>query len=198
MKTFTIKAFNMKALNFKRTAISALFIGASLTSLITATTAHADEEEKAHLVTVATAKTEQVNPTMWLPGNVISRQNSPISAEQTGALLWIVEVGTQVEKGQLLATIDNRHLTLQLARQEAQVKQHQANVDYLIKQKARLSTLKQQNNTSISEFERVTKDLTIANNEVFALEMQVKQTELAIEKTQIKAPFTGKVEGAFL
>ncbi len=200
-KTFMMKTCNMKAFSLKEVAISALLIGASLTSLIITPSAQAyyfaDEEEKAHLVTVATAKTERVNPTMWLPGNVISRQNSPISAEQTGVLLWVVDVGTQVEQGQLLATIDNRHLKLQLARQKAEVKQHEADVDYLIKQKARLSTLSQKNNTSISEFERVIKDLTIANNEVIALDMQVKQTELDIEKTQITAPFSGNISQRF-
>jgi len=108
-----------------------------------------------------------------------------------------VDVGTQVEQGQLLATIDNRHLKLQLARQKAEVKQHQADVDYLKKQKVRLSTLSQKNNTSVSEFERVIKDLTIANNEVIALDMQVKQTELDIEKTQIVAPFSGNISQRF-
>lgn len=182
-------------------AISSLLVSTSLASLLTTNNAHAyyfaNSENKGRLVSVETAKTERVNPTMWLPGNVVSRQNSPISAEQTGVLLWVVDVGTQVEKGQLLATIDNRHLKLQLAKQQAQVRQYQANVDYLSKQKRRLSTLSQKNNTSISEFERITKDLAIANNEVIALEMQVKQTELAIEKTQITAPFTGNISQRF-
>ena len=182
-------------------AISSLFVSTSFVSLLTMNTAHAyyfaPSDEKAHLVTVETAKTERVNPTMWLPGNVISRQNSPISAEQTGVLLWVVDVGTQVDKGQLLATIDNRHLKLQLARQQAQVKQHQADVEYLTKQKRRLSTLSQKNNTSINDFELITKDLAIANNEVIALEMQVMQTELALEKTQIKAPFSGNISQRF-
>jgi len=158
----------------------------------------AEQEDKGQLVSIERAKTEYVKPTIWLPGNVVSRQNSPISAEQTGQLLWIEEIGTQVEKGQAIATIDNRHLTLQLARQQAQVKQYQANVDYLTKQKKRLSTLSQKNNTSISDFERVNKDLVIASNEVIALEMQVKQTELAIEKTQIKAPFSGNISQRFV
>jgi RND family efflux transporter MFP subunit len=196
-----MKTLNLKTINLKEVAISALLISTSLTSLITAPTAQAyyfADEEKAQLVGVATAKTERVNPTMWLPGNVISRQNSPISAEQTGVLLWVVNVGTQVKQGQLLATIDNRHLKLQLARQQAEVNQHQADVDYLIKQKARLSTLSQKNNTSVSEFERVIKDLTIANNEVIALDMQVKQTELDIEKTQITAPFSGNISQRFV
>ncbi len=81
--------------------------------------------EDAQLVSVEGVKKEQVKPSMWLPANVISRMNAPISAEQTGQLLWIEEVGSQVEKGQLLAQIDDRHLKLQLARQQAQVKQFQ-------------------------------------------------------------------------
>jgi len=156
-----------------------------------------EAENPGQLVSVELAKNEQVNPTMWLPGNVISRQNSPISAEQTGQLLWVEDVGTQVEKGQLVATIDNRHLVLQLTRQQAKVKQQQADVEYLTKQKKRLSALSQKNNTSVSELERVIKDLAIAKNEVIALDMQVQQTELAIEKTQIKAPFSGNISQRF-
>lgn len=154
-------------------------------------------QDKGHLVSVELAKTELVNPTMWLPGNVVSRKNSPISAEQTGQLLWIEDVGKQVKKGDLIANIDNRHLKLQLARQQAQVKQHQANVSYLTKQQKRLSTLNQKNNTSLSELERIIKDLAIAKNEVIALEMQVKQTELDIEKSAIKAPFSGNISQRF-
>mgnify|MGYP006137099383 CR=1 FL=1 len=201
MKTLTVKQSISSALVYK-IATCTILSCLSLTSLTVANNAHAfyfaESEEKAHLVSVAMATTKQVSPTMWLPGNVISRQNAPISAEQTGVLLWVEEVGTQVKKGQLLANIDNRHLKIQLAQQQAQVKQHEADVDYLTKQKRRLSTLSQKNNTSISDFERVTKDLTIANNEVIALEMQVKQTELAIEKTQIKAPFTGNISQRFV
>jgi len=153
--------------------------------------------DDAQLVSVELAKKELVSPTIWLPGNVVSRQNAPISAEQTGQLLWIEDVGKQVEKNQLIATIDDRHLQLQLVRQQAKVKQQQADVAYLTKQKARMSTLSQKNNTSISDFERITKDLAVAENEVVALSMQVKQTQLSIEKTQIKAPFTGNISQRF-
>jgi RND family efflux transporter MFP subunit len=154
-------------------------------------------ENEGHLVSIETAKIEEVNPTMWLPGNVISRMNAPISAEQTGQLLWVEEVGTQVEKGQSIAKIDNRHLKLELARQQAQMKQYQADVDYLTKQKKRMSALSQKNNTAISELERITKDLIVAENEVIALKMMVKQTQLSIEKTHIKAPFTGNISERF-
>lgn len=164
--------------------------------IITANAAESSAD-KAQLVTTETAKVEQVNPTMWLPGNVISRKNSPISAEQTGLLLWIKDVGSQVEQGQVIAKIDNRHLKLQLAQQKAQVKQHQADVTYLTSQKKRMSTLSQKNNTAVSELERIVKDLVVAENEVIALKMLAKQTELAIEKTHVVAPFSGNISERF-
>jgi len=157
----------------------------------------ATPDKPAHLVSVKSVKKEQVNPSIWLPANVISRKNAPISAEQTGQLLWVEDVGSQVIKGQLLAQIDDRHLKLQLARQQTQVKQHQANVDYLTGQKARFLKLREENNSAVSEYERVNKDLTIAINEVAALNISVEQTLLAIEKTTIKAPFTGNISQRF-
>lgn len=158
----------------------------------------ATPEKPAHLVSVESVKKEQVNPSIWLPANVISRKNAPISAEQTGQLLWIEEVGSQVKKGQLLAQIDDRHLKLQLAGQQAQVKQHQANVDYLTGQKERFLKLREKNNSALSEYERVNKDLTIAINEVVALNISVEQTLLALEKTAITAPFAGNISQRFV
>jgi len=158
----------------------------------------ATPEKPAHLVSIASVKQEQVKPSIWLPANVISRKNSPISAEQTGQLLWIEEVGSQVKKGQLLAKIDDRHLKLQLAGQQAQGKQHQANVDYLTGQKARFLKLREKNNSALSEYERVNKDLTIAINEVVAVNISIEQTLLALEKTTIKAPFSGNISQRFV
>ncbi|REL35848.1 efflux RND transporter periplasmic adaptor subunit [Thalassotalea euphylliae] len=164
---------------------------ASITSL-------AAEAEKAALVSIDFAKTEQVNPTMWLPANVISRRNSPLSAEQTGQLLWIEEVGTQVSAGQVIARQDNRHLTLRLAQQQAELKQYQADVVYLKKQQQRLSTLNQTNHTALSELERTVKDLAVAINEVDATKLAMEQTKLAIEKSEIKAPFSGSISQRFV
>ena len=175
-----------------------LSVTALASSLIVNVSIMAEEKEQpGHLVSVEKVKNEQVNPTLWLPGNVISRMNAPISAEQTGQLLWIEDVGTQVTKGQVIAKIDNRHLTLQLSGQQAQIKRYQADVVYLSSQKKRMSALSQKNNTAVSELERITKDLAVAESEVLELAMQIKQTELAIEKTDIIAPFPGNISQRF-
>jgi len=154
-------------------------------------------QDMSHLVSVEQAKVEKVEPTLWLPGNVVSRENAPISAEQMGQLLWILDVGSKVEKGQVIAKIDNRHLKLQLAQQQSRVTQKRADVEYLTKQKQRLSKLNAKNNTALSELERTVKDLTIAEAEVNELTLQVELTELAIEKTNIVAPFTGYISQRF-
>jgi membrane fusion protein, multidrug efflux system len=184
--------------NFFRSALITFTFISAITLLSFSQESNAAATEKpAHLVSVESVKKEQVNPSIWLPANVISRKNSPISAEQTGQLLWIEDVGSQVKKGQLLAQIDDRHLKLQLAGQRAQVKQHQADVDYLTGQKARFLKLREKNNSALSEFERVNKDLIIAINEVAALNISVEQTLLSLEKTVIRAPFSGSISQRF-
>ena len=150
-------------------------------------------QQAEQLVSVDKVKVEQIQPGIWLPANVVSRNQAPISAEITGQLLNVLDVGTQVTKGQVIATIDSRHLQLQLERQLAKLNQQQANVTFLKKQKKRLSSLKKANNASVSELERVVRDLTVAHNEVLALNAEIKQTELLIEKASISAPFNGNI-----
>ncbi len=154
-------------------------------------------EQPAQLVSIELVKEQEVKPSLWLPANVISRMNAKISAEQTGQLLWIEDVGSTVEKGQLLAQLDDRHLTLQLAQQQAQVNQYQADVDYYTSQKKRIGKLREKNNSALSEYERTNKDLIIAINKVIALKAEVEQTKLALEKTRVVAPFNGHVSERF-
>jgi len=191
----TKKLFSPILVTIVSTSISSIILLGSL--LVVSLNVQANDEMPAQLVSVETVKLQQVKPSIWLPGNVISRMDATISAEQTGQLLWIEDVGSSVEKGQLLAQIDDRHLKLQLAREQAQVKQFQANVEYLTHQKKRISKLREANNSALSEYERTSKDLTVAINEVVALKGLVAQTELALEKTKIVAPFNGHVSERF-
>lgn len=155
-------------------------------------------EQPAQLVSIATVKTEKVSPTVWIPGNVESRRNAPLSAEQAGQLLWVVDVGEELEKGDVIAQIDDRHLKLQIARQKAELAQHQASVTYLQKQQKRLLMLKKDNNTSVSELESTIRDLDIAKSRMQALKLAAQQTQLAIDKTKIVSPFAGHISERFV
>jgi RND family efflux transporter MFP subunit len=152
---------------------------------------------KASLVSLAQVKSEQVKPVMWLPGNVISRNTATISAEQSGQLLWIADIGDKVNKGDVIARIDNQELELQLAQLKAEMLQLQANVEYLQKQKQRMLTLAQKMSTSRSEVDRTDRDLAVGESQLDVLKLRVKQTELYVLQTIIVAPFDGEVSQRF-
>jgi len=151
------------------------------------------QEAPKPIVSVKTAKTERVSPAIWVTGDVISRASSRISSEQNGRLTWLLDVGSEVKFGDPIATIDGRHLEIQLAEKSSELRQQKANTEFLKKQKKRLSALANNNSTARSEVDRVEKDLLIAEEQLSALALQMKQIKLSIEKTTIRAPFDGVV-----
>ncbi len=160
--------------------------------------AKAQEADEAQLVSTELAKTEMVKPVMWLPGNVISRLDAAISAEQTGQLLYMVEIGSQVEKGTVLARLDDRNIKLELGQLQAQKRQLEANVDYLNKQQVRMDKLAQNYSTSVSEIDRNRRDLMVAKEQLTGLQFQIQSVELDLEKTEVRAPFSGTVNNHFV
>jgi RND family efflux transporter MFP subunit len=152
---------------------------------------------QASLVSLAQVKSEQVKPVMWLPGNVVSRNSATISAEQSGQLLWIADIGDKVNKGDVIARINNDELELQLAQLKAQMMQLQANVEFLQKQKKRMQALAQKMSTSRSELDRTDRDLAVGQSQLDVLKLRVQQTQLHLEQTNILAPFDGEVSQKF-
>lgn len=150
-----------------------------------------------NLVSLAEVKSEHVKPVMWLPGNVISRNSATISAEQNGRLLWVADIGDKVNKGDVIARIDDKTLKLQLAQLKAEMQQTQATVDFFKKQKKRMQTLAKNLSTSRSEVDRTDRDLLIAQSQLQVLGLRVQQTELSIDQTTVLAPFDGEVSQRF-
>ncbi len=155
-------------------------------------------QDDAQLVSTRAAKIEQVRAVTWLPGNVINRLNADISAEQSGQLLYIVEVGSLAEKGTVIAKLDDRALQLELSQFKAQKRQLEANVEYLKTQQNRMDKLAKNYSTSISEIDRNRRDLMVAKEQLTAMNIQIQRTELNLEQAQIRAPFSGIVNAHFV
>jgi len=148
---------------------------------------------KENLVSLAQVKLEQVKPVIWLPGNVVSRNSATISAEQSGQLLWIADIGEKVNKGDVIARIDNQELELQVAQLTAEMQQLEANVAYLQKQKTRMQALAQKMSTSRSEVDRTDRDLIVGKSQLEVLKLRIQQTKLHLTQTILVAPFDGEV-----
>jgi RND family efflux transporter MFP subunit len=153
----------------------------------------AEAEQQAKLVSIKSAKQENIMPTIWLPGNVTSRLDVNISSEQNGLLVWILDVGDSVLKGQTIAKLDTQDLEFELAESESQLRQQQANTVYLEKQKKRLHALLKNNSTARIEFDRTMRDLSIAKEELSSLDIKINRIKLSIDKANLKAPFDGQV-----
>jgi multidrug efflux pump subunit AcrA (membrane-fusion protein) len=103
-----------------------------------------DEGPPPAAVQVGFALEQEMSPEVWVPGTVVSRNQAAIAAEIAGQLTWVAEVGDVVKKGDVVARINDQSLQLQLKNDEATIKRHEANLQYLEQQVSRLERLTEQ------------------------------------------------------
>ncbi|MBB3169923.1 efflux RND transporter periplasmic adaptor subunit [Simiduia aestuariiviva] len=162
-------------------------LGLCLASALT----FAQQQRPPAAVEVAEAQIRDIAPTVWVPGTVISRQDSNIAAEISGNLLWVAEVGDQVTQGQTLARLNDRVWQLQLENDQANVARLQVSLDFLERQVVRSERLAQTNSTSKSESERLTMERDTTRQQLQAAKVALARTQYDLERTHIKAPFDG-------
>jgi RND family efflux transporter MFP subunit len=89
-----------------------------------------ESTEAASVVTVATIKpaAQSQSSELVLPGNIQANYEAPIYARTSGYLKrWLVDIGTPVKAGQLLAEIESPEVDSQLRQAEADLATAQAN-----------------------------------------------------------------------
>ncbi len=140
-----------------------------------------DVEEKSILVTTFKAKDTIFKHYLELQANVQTNQNIVITAEFSGMLVDIfVSEGQNVTKGQKLAKIEDGGLSQQLAQLEIQAQLAQTTYE-------RQKRLWDQEIGSEIQFLQ-------AKSNYEAQEKAIAQLQEQIEKTVIKAPFSGFVD----
>jgi multidrug efflux pump subunit AcrA (membrane-fusion protein) len=84
-------------------------------SLCLAAPVLAQQQPPASVVQVANVSRAELAPTVAVPGTIYSRNDVQITAGVPGQLQIVKEPGTFVDKGDIIAQIDNRTLLLQRA-----------------------------------------------------------------------------------
>ena len=93
-------------------------------------------------VTVEEPKAGAPSQEIVLPGNMFAYVDSPIYARTDGYLeKWYFDIGAQVRKGQLLATIASPEVDQQLAQAKADLATAEANAGYAKQQASRYTDL---------------------------------------------------------
>jgi RND family efflux transporter MFP subunit len=168
-------------------------LAAVLLALAPALTVRAQGPQPRSPVGVDQARREMVTPASWVPGTVISREDSRIAAEVEGVVVMVADVGTQVKKGEPLARLNDRELQLQLRNDDAQVARLTAQLEYLGRQVQRLTTLAESNTAAVANLDESTAQRDMLAQELKAAQAARDRTQYSIERTRVAAPFDGVV-----
>jgi len=127
-------------------------------------------------------------------GEVRARFETTLSFRVTGKILARpVEIGDRVQKGQLLARLDNSDFQLAVQTLKAQLKSAVADRDFTKDDLTRYRELLDQKVISNPDFDRHQTADTNAQERVAALEAQLKQTVNQLEYTELSADREGVI-----
>jgi RND family efflux transporter MFP subunit len=129
-----------------------------------------------------------------LPGTMQAYVESPIYARTNGYLVkWYHDIGSRVNKGDLLANIDTPEVDQQLNQARADLVTAQANEHLSQITEARYSELLKTDGVSKQEVDNATGDLAAKQAIVQSSEANVRRLEELKSFQKVYAPFTGVV-----
>ncbi|MCJ9427937.1 efflux RND transporter periplasmic adaptor subunit [Kordiimonas marina] len=155
--------------------------------------ATAQEQPRPALVEVATAHAAMMAPETYVPGTVVSRNDSRIAAQISGQITWVAPEGTLVKTGEPIARIDDRNLKLTLARGKSQVRRLEARLDYLRADLKRQTELAARGSAPASRLEEAQSTLEMTQEELAQARVAVTQAETDLDRATVRAPFPGRV-----
>jgi len=182
-----------------------IVIGAVLLVLLTAglvtfltrkgeTDALAKETEAEAIPTVAVVQpaTEPGNDELVLPGNLQAFEESPIFARTSGYLVrWYKDIGSKVQKGELLASIDTPEVDQELSQARATREQIRAALGLAKISADRWANLRKTDSVSQQEADQQASGYTQAQANLAAADANVRRLEQLESFKNVYAPFSG-------
>ena len=145
-------------------------------------------------VAVVSPAPGQSNLGVPLPAEVQAFVEAPIYARASGYLKrWLVDIGTTVKSGQLLAEIDTPEVDQQLAQARAEVAQHQAALDLAHITAARWTELLQTASVSKQETAEKQSDLELKKANLDGALANLHRLEEMKVFARVTAPFDGTI-----
>jgi multidrug efflux system membrane fusion protein len=182
-----------------------LLIGAALLVLITAgavtflnrnteSNALAKETETVSVPTVAVVQpqAESGSDELVLPGNLQAFIESPIFARTNGYLLrWYKDIGSKVEKGELLAAIDTPEVDQELSQARAGREQVKSALELAKISADRWANLRKSDSVSQQEADQQASGYQQAQANLAAADANVRRLEQLESFKNVYAPFSG-------
>jgi RND family efflux transporter MFP subunit len=175
-----------------------LALGAARTvvsRIANARTLQADATQLAiQYVKTALAKSPDAPQTLALPGTLQGYVQSPISARAGGYLRrWYKDIGSRVEKGELLAEIETPEIDQQLTQAIAARNQAAASLDLAKSSMARWEALRKRDAVSQQELDERRSASVQAQSNVAAADANVERLRQVESFKRVVAPFAGVI-----
>lgn len=157
---------------------------------------------------IVTAYPSQQYVVLNATGYVVAQRKAAISSKATGRLEWLgVTEGSRVKAGDLIARIDNRDVVAQAQSAQANVRASQASLEQTLaeerdatQQLARNVDLASKGfvsaatvDTARARRDRAVAGVANARAAIAATEAVARNAEVAVDYTQIRAPFDGVI-----
>ena len=182
-----------------------ILVGAALLVLLTAgvmtllarhsdSNALARDTEAASISTVAVVHPQPTvaGGSLVLPATLQAYEESPIFARTSGYLVrWYKDIGSKVQQGELLATIDTPEVDQQLAQARATRDQVRAQMELAKISSKRWESMRQAGVVSNQDADQQTSGLHQSEANLAAAEADVHRLEQLESFKRVYAPFTG-------
>jgi RND family efflux transporter MFP subunit len=150
------------------------------------------EQMAVPFVTVIRASPIDADSEMVLPGTLKPEVESPLYARTNGYLKkWYKDIGSHVEKGEILAEIDTPEIDQQLAQSRADLVTAQANLSLANLTAARYQDLIKTDSVSRQDLDNANGDLAARRAMVQSADANVRRLEEMESFKRVYAPFKG-------
>ncbi|MEO0975237.1 MAG: efflux RND transporter periplasmic adaptor subunit, partial [Pseudomonadota bacterium] len=149
-------------------------------------------------VRVAPATITPLAPTIPVPGSVISRDDTRLTAEAAGRLVALAEVGDSVDTGDPVARIDDILLRGERDQILAERARAESQLAFLERESDRLTRLANTNAAAERERDDIVSQRDVASHDLDVIDARLAQNQINLDRTVLRAPFKGTVTQRFV
>lgn len=152
------------------------------------------EESTVPTVAVVHPQAEKPEEELVLPGSLLAFEDSPIYARTNGYLVrWYKDIGSRVNQGDLLATIDTPEIDQELNQTKAARQQILAQLELAKISAERWENLRKSDSVSAQEADQQTSGYRQAQANLAAADANVRRLEQLENFKRVYAPFSGVI-----
>lgn len=145
------------------------------------------------VVQVAEAVQTELAPLSEAPGSVVSLRDSLVAAATSGKVVWVADVGVEVEEGGVIARLDPADAKFARDESAADVRRLTSRAEYLDKLYDRYEGLGEESGESAATLDSMKADREDARANLARARAALERAETNLARTEVRAPFAGRI-----